>query len=196
MAYKFMVKATKTRAKLEIKSQATSQAHKAKAVRMIPWTDKLTMTEKLIVHHEGFRLKPYVDTEGKLTVGVGRNLTDKGLSKDEALQMLRNDLAEFEEALSIQFIWFKSLSEVRKMVMVSMAFNLGMKGLFTFKKFLAAMANGNWVQAGHEMLDSKWALQVGQRSKDLSIMILTDDFPAGLSKVFQGFEDAGRDPLI
>lgn len=44
--------------------------------------------------HEGLRLKPYKDTVGKLTIGIGRNLDDKGISRKEAFALLDNDIAE------------------------------------------------------------------------------------------------------
>ena len=41
-----------------------------------------------------------------------------------------------------------------------------------FKKFLAAMEAGEWETAGVEMLDSKWAEQVGPRSTRLRDLLL------------------------
>ena len=56
------------------------------------------MTESLLnrikaqlVRHEGMRLKPYRCTAGKLTIGIGRNLDDRGISQKEAYVLLEYD---------------------------------------------------------------------------------------------------------
>lgn len=152
------------------------------------------MLEKMMIHHEGLRLKPYLDSVGVMTVGVGRNLSSKGLSRDEALQLLRNDLAECENGLNEQFHWFKNLSKLRQWVLISMAFNLGFKGLMNFKLTLNYLAGGDYKKASVEMLNSHWAQQVGQRARDLSVIMDSDDIPKEMAHLFHGFGDE-RDPL-
>ena len=89
--------------------------------------------------HEGLRLKPYRDTVGKLTIGYGRNLDDRGISEDEAGFMLDNDIdlvvAELE-----RMPLFLSLNPVRQVVLANMAFNMGMPTLLTFRRMLGALA--------------------------------------------------------
>jgi lysozyme len=68
----------------------------------------------LLVKHEGLRTKPYEDTVGVLTIGVGRNLDDVGLSHDEIYYMLKNDIRRCEEELDNAFRWYKDLDQVRK----------------------------------------------------------------------------------
>jgi len=160
----------------------------------IPWDSKLTMLEKMMIHHEGLRLKPYLDTVGVMTIGVGRNLSSNGISNDEALYMLRRDLAGFEAALENQFQFYKQLSKLRQWVLISMAFNLGMKGLLGFKNMLSFMSLGNYHGASVEMLNSKWAKQVGQRAHDLAHLMREDDIPKEMAHLFHGFGDE-RDPL-
>lgn len=123
---------------------------------------------------EGVRLKPYTDTVGKLTIGVGRNLTDKGISEKEADAMLTADVMEVREGLSkngYQYYLGDSDDDpavVRYDVLVNMAFNMGIGGLLAFKKMLAAYKAGDWETAATEMLDSKWAEQVGPRAERLA----------------------------
>ena len=152
---------------------------------MIPWTSKLTQLERLLVHHEGMRLKPYTDTVGVLTIGIGRNLSQVGISEDEALFLMRNDLTKLEDLLEGHFKFFNLLNAVRKMALVSMGFNLGFKGLLSFKKFLHALAEQDFENAAREMLESKWARQVGQRAIDLSEMIHTGEMPEDLEAVLK-----------
>ena len=122
--------------------------------------------------HEGLRLKPYTDTVGKTTIGIGRNLDDKGIRKKEAYYMLKNDLEELKEKLK-QYGWYKKLNDVRKKVVVDMAFNLGLYGMLSFEKMISAIQEKDYEKAADEMLDSKWSNQVGQRANRLAKMMRT-----------------------
>lgn len=117
---------------------------------------------------EGLRLKPYRCSAGKLTIGYGRNLDANGISKVEAEFLLDNDIKEAENACVHTFPWFAELTESRQDVIVNMCFNLGLKGLLGFKKFLKAVELGNYETAAHEMMDSDWAEQVGARALRLA----------------------------
>ena len=121
---------------------------------------------------EGVELKAYQDTEGIWTIGIGRNLQDVGVSMDEAEYMLANDIDVAGGELQRTFDWFEGLSDARQRVCINMCFNLGLTRLLGFKKFLAAMAVGDWETAGVEMLDSKWSRQVGARSTRLKDLLL------------------------
>lgn len=96
---------------------------------------------------------------GKLTVGVGRNLEDRGLSDDEIDYLLDNDINDsIREAHKLR--WFESLDGVRQAVIVELIFNMGLPRLLGFKKFLAAMSEQRWPHAAAELADSKWQKQV------------------------------------
>ncbi|OPZ42219.1 MAG: Phage lysozyme [Bacteroidetes bacterium ADurb.BinA104] len=122
-----------------------------------------------LVRHEGLRLKPYRCTAGKLTIGIGRNLEDRGISQKEAYAMLERDILDFEQQLlnEIPEVYNK-LDEVRQSVLLNMCFNLGIKGLLEFKNTLAFIDAGDWERAANGMLASKWAKQVGRRAIELS----------------------------
>jgi lysozyme len=122
---------------------------------------------------EGFRNFPYADIGGKLTIGVGRNLTDRGLSNLEIEFLLQNDIAQTRETLVARLPWFSNLDPIRQAVIVNMAFNLGFNGLEKFSALLAAAAKGDWATAGREMLDSAWARQVGDRANRLAQQIVS-----------------------
>ena len=130
--------------------------------------------------HEGERLKVYTCSAGKLTIGVGRNLEDRGISVEESNMLLDNDLAQFQVELLRKLPWVSDLDEVRQRVLIDMAFNLGISGLLTFKKTLAAIKRGDYEKAAPMMLDSKWATQVGKRAERLSTMMLTGKDPREL----------------
>jgi len=116
--------------------------------------------KNLVVEHEGLKLSPYRCTAGKLTIGVGRNLDDCGISKDEAMIMLDNDLAEAERYL-LPFDWFTSLDRVRQEVLIELCFNIGIGALLKFKRTIKALHDKDFEAAAEFMLDSLWAKQVG-----------------------------------
>jgi lysozyme len=125
-----------------------------------------------LVRHEGLRLKPYRCTAGKLTIGIGRNLDDRGISQKEAYAMLERDIQDCEQWLidEIPEVYSK-LDEVRQSVLLNMCFNLGIKGLLEFKNTLGFIKAGEWERAANNMLASKWAKQVGLRAIELSEMM-------------------------
>ena len=124
-----------------------------------------------LARHEGVRLAPYRDSVGKLTIGIGRNLDDVGISEAEARVLLENDIIVVLADLDRQLPWWRTLSETRQLVLADMCFNLGIRRLAGFQKTLAAMQQGDWTTAAREMLDSKWAEQVGRRAQTLAQMM-------------------------
>ncbi len=129
--------------------------------------------KEMLMHHEGVRLKPYRCTAGKLTIGIGHNLDDKGITLEQAMLLLDDDVRKCRSQLEQNLSWFSQLDKVRQDVLVDMCFNLGISGLMKFKNMLSAMKYGEWERAAVEALDSQWAVQVGKRADDLAKMIRT-----------------------
>ena len=117
-----------------------------------------------LVLDEGMRLKPYVDSVGKLTIGVGRNLDDRGLLADEIELMLTNDIAQAERDLCVVFPQAQSFSQERKDALSNMLFNLGLTRFNGFKQMIVAINGNDWEEAAIQAMDSKWAQQVGSRA--------------------------------
>ena len=126
----------------------------------------MTIEEQLELH-EDRRPFPYTDTVGKLTIGIGRNLTDKGLSDDEINYLLANDIRECVEDLQ-QYAWFDGLNDVRQRVLIDMRLNLGAKGFRGFKRMLAAVADGDYHKAALAMRQSLWFRQTKSRGERLA----------------------------
>lgn len=126
----------------------------------------------LLVKHEDLKLKPYTDTVGKLTIGVGHNLTDLGLSVPQVLAILDDDIENVLHFLDLKLPWWRSLDDVRSRALVDMTFNL-MGKILEFKKMLAAIQAHDWDGASTHLLDSTFAHQVGQRAIDLAKMFRT-----------------------
>lgn len=125
-----------------------------------------------LIRDEGVRLKPYRDTVGKLTIGIGRNLDDVGISPVEAAQLLDSDIQRTAAELDAALPWWRGLDEVRQRVILNMAFNLGVAGLLGFKNTLINVRDGHYAAAAAGMLASKWAVQVGQRAQRLADMMM------------------------
>ncbi len=132
------------------------------------------MMDKLINRiksHEGYRGYPYTDTTGHLTIGYGRNLDARPLSRDEAEHLLRNDLAQIERELRVHLPLYDSLDEVRQGALLEMGYNLGVDGVLGFHRMIAALRSGDFAAAAKEAIDSLWAKQVGQRAHRIAYRI-------------------------
>jgi lysozyme len=135
---------------------------------MHSWRDELRYHLK---RQEGFVPHAYQDTEDYWTIGYGR-LIDKGrgggISQQEAEYLLDNDIERVITALSQRLEWFQRLPPRKKMALANMAFQMGVDGLFGFRRMLAAMRRGDWSEAKREALDSKWARQTPNRAKEVA----------------------------
>lgn len=136
----------------------------------------LDALKKQLILHEGLKLTPYHCTADKLTIGVGRNLDDVGITQQEAEFLLDNDILRCCDDLDRNISWWRDLSETRQRVLVDMVFNLGISRFMKFQNTIDAMANGNYKGAAEEMLDSRWAEQVGQRAMRLANAMEFDEF--------------------
>ena len=151
-----------------------------------------------LIRHEGKKYFPYRCTAGKLTIGIGRNLDDNWLTeeeqnfifldkktKEEAIEYLTdiglndaeidllffNDIEKVERGLQKSYSWYFDKPENVKLVMLDMAFNLGLKGFGTFYNTIDFIKSGDYYLASINMLKSKWAGQVGKRAQYLSKLI-------------------------
>lgn len=131
--------------------------------------NKQILINELIID-EGERLKMYKDSVDIWTIGVGRNIQERGISKDESRLMLSNDLNDSVRAAE-GFSWYEELTPIRKRVIVNMIFNMGLPRFKKFKKTIKYIKNWQYEHASIEMLDSVWAAQVGVRAKRLSKMM-------------------------
>jgi lysozyme len=146
--------------------------------------------ERQLIAHEALKLKPYVDTKGKLTIGVGHNLTDRGLTRDQCLMIFRDDVKVAISELIATFPWFETLDETRQAVLVDMNFNMGLPTLKGFRKMLWSLQKGRYADAAVHMLDSDWADQVGNRALTLAAMMETGINPFTVTRA-QGDGDDG-----
>jgi len=124
----------------------------------------------MLKRHEGLRLKPYLCTADKLTIGYGRNLESMGISLYEAEVMLVSDIERCYNELEV-FEWFVSLDMVRQEAVVDLLFNLGLPRFLGFKKMIKHLSNKDYSQAAAELLNSRYAIQVGDRANELAYML-------------------------
>lgn len=131
----------------------------------------------ILTKHEGYRNKPYLDTVGKLSIGIGHNLDDLGLSDAVIEAIFAEDFQNARTGLLKALPWVSGLDDVRQVVLVDMSFNMGIAKLLTFKTTLGLIQKGAYQQASETMLQSLWARQVGVRAKRLSKMMETGEWP-------------------
>ena len=152
--------------------------------------------EKLIAH-EGLKLQVYQDTLGIDTIGIGRNLEDRGITQEElddldipsidhvyeygiteadAVYLANNDVQIVEEELLRAHPCVDRLDSVRQLILMDMAFNMGVPRLCKFVKMWNAIHEEDYPTAAKEMLDSRWANQVKSRSTKLANAMHNGEF--------------------
>ena len=141
--------------------------------------DTLEQLRAQLLRHEGLKLRPYKDSVGKLTIGVGRNLDDIGISYVEAVVLLDHDVERtIAWLLANHGQWFTRMTSERQAAIINMVFNLGPGGFSTFQDAIAALEAGDYPRAAGAMLQSKWARQVGLRAAELAGIIRTGAWPS------------------
>ena len=129
----------------------------------------LDAMREMLISNEGLALKLYKCTAGITSIGVGRAIQTRGISEDEAMLMLNNDIEICVDALDKRYPWWKRLSEARQEVMVDLMFNLGESRLAKFVQFLQSMETASsaedYTVAAEHLLDSLYAKQLPGRSK-------------------------------
>jgi lysozyme len=134
-------------------------------VMMTP--ELLAKLKRSLVEHEGHANFPYPDSVGKLTIGIGYNLSDRGLPDEWINQQYQQDVQYFYNQLN-EFPWFNQLNADRQIVLIDMAF-MGIKKFMGFKRMIAALERADYIDAANEMMDSKWADQVKSRAMQLAV---------------------------
>lgn len=133
-------------------------------------------TERFIVAKEGYESTPYRCMSGKLTIGIGWNL-DAGITERAALLVFRDQIKTITDALTVKFSWFGDLNEARRAALISMAFQMGLAGLYGFRQTLAYVEAGQYEAAAAGMLASKWARQTPKRARETAYMMRYGKFP-------------------
>ena len=120
--------------------------------------------KKHLIEFEGIVLKPYKCTAGKITIGIGRNLDDMGITEDEAMILLDNDIKNVVEEVLATWPWVDDLPPRASMVVIDLGFNMGVPTLSTFRNMLECLKSEDWDGAAKNLLDSRYAQQVGRRA--------------------------------
>ncbi len=136
--------------------------------------DMKVKLKALLIKHEDLKDKPYTDSLGNLTIGIGRNLTGRGVLPDEINLMFDNDSGYFYEFLSKNFEWFNQLNEARQCALVDMCF-MGTNSFLEFHKMISALELGNFELAANEIVNSHYEKEVHQRAHDLAEIIRTGE---------------------
>jgi lysozyme len=129
-----------------------------------------------LVRDEGCKGSAYPDSRGYWTVGIGTCIDVRancGLTTDEILLLFNNRLALAQAALQQEFPWTAALDQARLGALENLTFNMGVRGIAKFPKFLDAMQQGDWVTAKAELLNSLADHQEPQRIARIAEQILS-----------------------
>jgi len=135
----------------------------------------MSSLKESIRRHEGWRDKAYQDSEGIWTVGYGRNLQELKIDKQLGEKWLEDDLKTARLAAE-RLPEYSLLTDERKDVLVEMVYNMGPSRVAGFRMMLAAIRDGDWEEAAIQMLDSKWAKQVGVRARRLAKQMESSEY--------------------
>lgn len=128
--------------------------------------EMMSKLRRSLIKHEDLRKFPYVDSVGKITIGIGYNLTDRGIDDDWINKQYLQDVNYFYSQLC-QFPWFSRLNEDRQIVLIDMSF-MGWKNFLEFHDLLSALEFHDYKRAAFCMLNSEWANQVKNRAAQLA----------------------------
>lgn len=138
----------------------------------------MALINELLVRDEQFRRSAYPDSLGFTTIGIGRCIDARaggGITRDEAEYLLQHDIDARKTDLEARFSWFSGLDEVRQCVLLSMAFQLGSAGLFSFRRTLQAVEESRFGDAADYMMQSRWAQQTPLRASRLAAAMRSGD---------------------
>lgn len=141
-----------------------------------------TRMEKMHRFEEGVRDKPYKDSLGYWTIGIGhlmderiggflpsyarRELDSYGFITDETISRLyQEDMKAIKADLDRALPWAAELDDVRYMCLLDMCFQMGITKLLTFKNTLMYIQNREFARAADNMLLSLWAKQTPSRAR-------------------------------
>ena len=124
----------------------------------------LAEAKQMLIKHEGIRVHPYKCSEDKLTIGIGRNLEANGISEEEAMYLLDNDIDRVIANLDKIFPAWKVMPSKARLVCIDMCFQMGITGFMNFRRTRALMEMGAWLEASEELLRSKYAVQTPNRA--------------------------------
>lgn len=120
---------------------------------------------------EGLKRLPYRDSLGIETIGIGHNLT-KPISVGACDYILADDLTDAKGQVDVALPWAAGLGDVRYFTLVELAFNMGLgvaggaHGLLSFTHFIEALKTGQYMNASRSLLQSKWAVEVGEERSE------------------------------
>lgn len=120
--------------------------------------------KEMLIKNEGLVCQPYHCSAGKLTIGVGRNLEANGISEDEAMYLLENDIKRVVDNLDKNWSVWRQLPIPCQEVAIDCTFQMGITGWMNFRRTRALMEMGAYLEASEEILRSKYAAQTPNRA--------------------------------
>lgn len=134
----------------------------------------------MVAQHEGIRTRPYKDTKGLWTIGVGHLIGDgrslppeynREFSMKEVMDLFEVDFAKHVAIAERTPGWDKA-NESGKGAMIDLAFNMG-QWWPKWPKTSKALEAGDFKAAAAGLQDSQWYKQVGNRGAKIVAMMST-----------------------
>ena len=125
-----------------------------------------------LIRDEGIRSRPYKDTTGHTTIGIGHNLDARGLCAEAIMVQLRFDVREKLAEMDRKMGWFRSHPDAIQRALINLAFNLGVDGLLKFTYTLDAIKDRDYPLAAQRVRkNEKYFSQVKGRAERIAQLI-------------------------
>ena len=134
------------------------------------------LKEQLIID-EGVKYETYLDHLSLKTCGIGHLCREDDpeydlplgakVSEERVTELFEQDIQSvIQDCKKVYDDWDKLPEEVQ-LIIANMMFNMGRPRLSKFKKMIQAIRDGDWIEAGNQMQDSRWYKQVTNRADRL-----------------------------
>ena len=130
-----------------------------------------------LTYDEGCKYEIYLDHLGLPTFGIGHLIKEHDpeaeekvgtpVSKERVKECFEQDILISLKDCKKVFDDWHALPEEVQLIMINMVFNLGYPRFCKFKKMIAAVKDGDWIEACVQMKDSRWYRQVPNRAERL-----------------------------
>lgn len=150
----------------------------------------------MIIKHEGKINRPYKDSLGLWTVGVGHLIGDgkslppemnREFSDEEVMAMFEKDYAHHRSA-AMNIPGFDKLNGKGQGALTDLTFNMGPSWISKWPKLKKQLEEGDTESAAKNLEQSKWYGQVGNRAPTIVSLLKDSKVSANLEGIAQGPE--------
>ena len=132
--------------------------------------DKSSNYLEMLVNRFDLNLLPEC-SDGKIAIGLGRDLSSRGISEDEAYYLAQNDIARATADLDRVVPWWRDMSKARRNVFVLIVYQIGVDRFLDLQSMIGGALAGHYEDAADGLISSEWAMTNAHHANDLNLMM-------------------------